>query len=229
MVYFTQDFVDFFNELSKNNKKEWFDLNRKRYEKNVKQPFAYFINELIDRVKMTGTQLDDLTAKESVMRINRDIRFAKDKTPYNTHVSAIVSPTGRKDKSIPGLFVKLQADAIFIAGGAHSPDKVQLLNIRRAIANEPDKISKIVGEADFKEKLGNLKGDINKRIPPEFAEAVQKQPFIANKQFYYYTEIDGKHILQDDLIDVILSYYLAGKELNSFLLEAIKKQELKNL
>ncbi len=221
MAYFEQDFVDFFKELSKNNKKEWFDLNRKRYEKSVKKPFANFVNVLIERIKMTGTQLDDLTAKEAVLRINRDIRFSKDKTPYNTHVSAIVSPTGRKDKSVPGLFVRLQADAIFIAGGAYNPDKEQLRNIRSAIAKEPDQISQIIKNANFKEKFGELKGDVNKRIPPEFTEAVQKQPLIAKKQFYYYTEIDGKHILNDDLIDVILSYYLAGKELNSYLLEAI--------
>ena len=97
MAYFTKDFIDFFKELAANNKKEWFDFNRKRYEKSVKQPFAEFVQEMIDRIRADDPKVD-ISTKDAIFRINRDVRFSKDKTPYKTHMAAIVSARGKKDK-----------------------------------------------------------------------------------------------------------------------------------
>jgi len=63
MAYFTKDFIDFFKELSANNKKEWFDSNRQRYEKSVKQPFAEFVQEMIDRIRADFVLIPDLYDK----------------------------------------------------------------------------------------------------------------------------------------------------------------------
>ena len=102
MQYFTQDYLDFFTELHQNDHKEWFHSQKKRYEISVKAPFERFIGDLIDRTQEHDPALQ-ITAKECILRINRDIRFSKDKTPYNLHRRAFVSQGGRKDKSIPGI------------------------------------------------------------------------------------------------------------------------------
>src|SRR5690349_8634042 len=101
MPYFKKDFVDFFKELSKNNSADWFAANRKRYEQSVKEPFAQFVGEVIRQVQKIDPEVK-IKPGDAITRINKDIRFSKDKTPYNTHVGAVISKAGKKDKSVPG-------------------------------------------------------------------------------------------------------------------------------
>ena len=85
MSYFDTDFLNFFQELNQNNTKTWFDNNRKRYEKTIKEPFYEFIQELILRLQDEDKDLYT-EPKESIFRINNDLRFTREKTPYKTHV-----------------------------------------------------------------------------------------------------------------------------------------------
>ncbi|MDX1315878.1 MAG: DUF2461 domain-containing protein, partial [Eudoraea sp.] len=93
----TKDTMGFLKALKKNNNREWFNENKSRYTKSVKEPFEQFIAEMIDAVSPFFDTLA-ITPKDAIFRIYRDVRFSKDKSPYKTHVSAIVSPAGRKDK-----------------------------------------------------------------------------------------------------------------------------------
>ena len=86
---FNEEYLDFFKELAQFNKKEWFDENRKRYEKSVKIPFKKFVTELIQEIQKIDPEVE-IEAKDAVFRINRDIRFSKDKTPYKIQMSAIL-------------------------------------------------------------------------------------------------------------------------------------------
>ncbi|HNR54889.1 MAG TPA: DUF2461 family protein, partial [Flavobacteriales bacterium] len=86
MAWFTNDFNDFFKDLAKNNNKEWFDANRKRYEASVKEPFTAFVAEAIKRIGKHDKAVR-IEPKEAIFRINRDIRFSKDKTPYKLNAS----------------------------------------------------------------------------------------------------------------------------------------------
>ena len=95
--WFTQDFIDFFSELEKNNTKEWFDANRKRYEKSVKIPFSAFTQAFINEVAKDDPELQQ-EAKNCTFRINRDIRFSNDKTPYKSTSSAIITKGGKKNQ-----------------------------------------------------------------------------------------------------------------------------------
>ena len=117
MSYFEQGMIDFFEELSENNKKEWFHANKKRYESHIKDPFHEFVTELIMRI-----QEEDLdfatTPKDAIFRINRDIRFSKDKTPYKTHVGASLKNGKRTAVNLPGYYVHLAANKVSI-GNKH--------------------------------------------------------------------------------------------------------------
>ncbi|MEO1054574.1 MAG: DUF2461 domain-containing protein [Bacteroidota bacterium] len=221
MSYFTSDFIAFFEELKDHNHKEWFDANRKRYEQSVKKPFAAFVDEMIGRINHHDPEVR-IEAKDAVMRINRDIRFSADKTPYNLHVGAIISKTGRKDKSVPGIFFKLTLEGIEIYGGAHGIDKDQINKVRTAIAAEPNQFQALIEAPNFVKKFGEIHGEKNKRLPKEFEEIANDQPLIANKSFYYFTSIDKKHILSDDLADIIMEYWLAAQPIKDFLANALK-------
>jgi uncharacterized protein (TIGR02453 family) len=87
--------LDFFKELAANNHKDWFDSNRKRYEESVKKPFSNFVSQFICELAAIDSEFNELTASECVFRINRDIRFSKDKTPYKSTCSAVVAPGGK--------------------------------------------------------------------------------------------------------------------------------------
>lgn len=222
MAYFTQDFLDFFKELAANNHKDWFHENKKRYEKSVKEPFDLFVKDLIAEIKKHDPELD-LEPKDCVMRINRDIRFAKDKTPYNTHRTAIVSRGGRKDKSVPGIYLRFSPEKIGILGGCYGPSTEQLSDIRSTISSDIKGFQKLISSKDFTSKFGAIQGDANKRIPKELQTAAESEPLIMNKQFYYVSEHDPKMILADDLIEQIMELWHTMRPVNEYFYKAFSK------
>ncbi len=219
MKYFSNDFTKFFKELKSNNQKEWFHANKKRYEAEVKKPFAKFVSDLIQ--ELGKYEELNVQAKDCILRINRDIRFSKDKTPYNTHVTAIISKAGRKDKSIPGLYIRLSPDMIGIMGGCYGPDKDQLARIRNTIAQDPKAFQKIISEKSFASKFGEIKGDSIKRVPKEYKEAAETEPLILKKHFYYMAEESPALISSDKLLPSVLEYYQVMKPVNDFFTKAI--------
>ncbi len=220
MAMFTADFIDFFKELSQNNNKKWFDQNRKRYEESVKTPFHNFVEGMIKKIQADDPEVK-ITPAESIFRINRDIRFSRDKTPYKTQMSALISRTGKKDKGFPGIFFSMGAANIMIYGGAHSLERERKYSIRKYISEHPDKFSKLLADRVFKDKYGRIHGDKNKRIPAEFNDAAEKQPLLFNKAFYYYAKLDAKLILDPNLEDIFMDYYLAAKPMREFLISAL--------
>jgi len=217
---FTEDFIDFFKELSRNNNKKWFDQNRNKYEEYVKTPFYTFVERMIQKIQVDDPEVK-ITPAESIFRINRDIRFSKDKTPYKSHMSALISRTGKKDKGFPGFFFSMGAVNIMIYGGAHSLEKDRLHNIRKYISEHLDEFSNLLADRVFKDKYGRIHGDKNKRIPTEFNEAAEKQPLLFNKAFYYYAKLDVKKILNPNLVDIFMDYYSAAKPMREFLINAV--------
>jgi uncharacterized protein (TIGR02453 family) len=221
MNTFKPEFLKFLKELSKNNSSEWFNENRKTYENEVKKPFAVFVEEMIGRIREHEPEVK-IKAGDAIMRINKDIRFSKDKTPYNTHVAANISVFGKKDKSYPGFYFQLSPAGISIYGGAYVLENEQLLKIRTYISRNLKKFSDTIHDKTFKEKFGVIKGEQNKRIPPEFQAVSEKEPLIANKQFYYSAELKPELITSAQLQDKLMEYYLAGRKVNDFLKQALK-------
>jgi uncharacterized protein (TIGR02453 family) len=220
MIYFSKDFISFFSELEKNNNREWFHENKKRYETSVKEPFENFVGGLIGKLSDVYPEMM-ITPKEVIFRINRDIRFSKDKSPYKTHMAALVSPGGRKDKTTPAMYVQANHLDIRVYSGSHMLEKDQLHNLRNHIATNLGTFDKLINEKKFSKTFGKILGEQNKRIPPEFQEAFEKQPLIANKSFYYFIKQEPQTILQDNLVEELVSKYKVALPLNSFITEGI--------
>ena len=220
MIYFEDDYLNFFKELAANNNKQWFDLNRKRYEDRVREPFKSFVGDLIQEVQRYDPEVR-IEPKDAIFRINRDIRFSKDKTPYKLFHSAIISQKGRKDKSFPGMYIELSPENLKIVGGVYQPDTRQIQSIREHIAKNSTQFVKLIGNADFKETFGAVRGEQNKRIPKEFRDLAEKLPLIANKQWYYFSELPPQQILQDDLLEVVVRHFKTMLPVNRFFEAAI--------
>ncbi|MBL7952300.1 MAG: DUF2461 domain-containing protein [Flavobacteriales bacterium] len=221
MAWFTNDFNAFFKDLAKNNNKEWFDANRKRYEASVKKPFEAFVAEVIKQVAKHDRNVR-IEPKEAIFRINRDIRFSKDKTPYKLNKSAIVSAAGRKDHSTPGIYFELGPESVKFYGGAYEPEKEQLEKIRIAIMRDPKGFRKTIENKAFVAMFKAVQGEANKVLPAEFKDAAKKEPLIANKQFYVGAERPAKLVSDPKLMDHLMDHYLAMCPFNAWLASAMK-------
>lgn len=223
MAFFNQDFLDFFIELAPNNNKDWFDVNRKRYEENVREPFKEFVAHLIQRIAEDDKEFAELEPKDCIFIINRDIRFSKDKTPYKMMVSAVVAPKGKKSKAINGVYFELGPEHVRVYGGVYEIDKEDLLTVREGISENPGKFKKLYSDDAFVSMYGELQGDKNKIIPKHLKEAAEKEPLIYNKQWYFYTEFEPETVLSEDLDDVILNCFEVGKPIEKFFNDLIKR------
>src|SRR5258705_181440 len=103
--------IEFLSKLSKNNNKEWFDKNRPSYE-SAKTNFKEFVNELIISTAKFDPSIKHLEAKDCIFRINRDVRFSKNKAPYKNNFGAILSPGGKKAFDA-GYYIQIQPGASF--------------------------------------------------------------------------------------------------------------------
>lgn len=221
MAYFSKEFNDFFKELPQNNKTEWFHANKKRYEEFVKEPFEEFVAEMISRMQKEDSEIN-IMPKEAIFRINRDLRFSKDKKPYKEWVSAVISKIGKKDKSYPGIYFHIGTKGLMLGGGLHMLEKDALENVRKYIQKNSPEFTKLVEDKGFKKMFGELRGERNKVLPAEFKEDVAKQPYLANKAFYFIAEYkDLKIILRPDLVDFMMEHYKTGKDFSGYLKKAL--------
>ncbi len=219
MSYIDDRFLDFLRELELNNDRDWFNSNKKRFESDVKAPFEALVQEVIDVVAKVDPTID-ISPKDAVFRIYRDTRFSKDKTPYKTHMGAVVGPGGRRALDSIGVYFEISGHRLGIASGLYMPDKDRLLAVRRLIMSRGAELDRILKGAAFKRLFEELQGDKNKVLPKEFKEAAKSQPLLFNKQFYCWAEYDPEEAKRDDLTKFVLQHYKAALPLNEFLAEA---------
>lgn len=223
MSFFSKDFIDFFIELAPNNNKDWFDLNRKRYENNVKKPFQEFVQHIINEIAKTDASFKNIEPKDCIFRINRDIRFSKDKSPYKLMVSAVVAPNGKKSKAVNGVYFELTPEHVRVYGGIYEIEKDDVYSVREGIANNLSKFQALYTNPEFKNVFGEIQGEKNKTLPKEFVETGAKEALIFNKQWYFYAEFPVEKILSKDLDKIILDCFEAGRPVEYFFNELIHR------
>jgi uncharacterized protein (TIGR02453 family) len=223
MSFFSSDYLHFFIELAANNNKDWFDLNRKRYEQNVKKPFAAFVKLIIDQLAKNDATFKELEAKECIFRINRDIRFSKDKSPYKMMCSAVVAPEGKKSKAVNGVYFEFGPEHMRVYGGVYEIEKEDLEAVREGIAQDISKFQKAYQNPIFVKTFGEILGDKNKVLPAHLREAASIEPLIFNKQWYFYTQFEPETILKENLDEIVLNCYEAGRPVESYFNELIKR------
>ncbi|MES2766208.1 MAG: DUF2461 domain-containing protein [Bacteroidota bacterium] len=221
-MYFQPEFLKFLKGLSENNSKAWFDQHRAEYEKYVKAPFKSFVEEMMIRIREFEPQLN-MNPRDAMFRINRDVRFSKNKAPYNIHVSALFTTANRKSE-IPGFYVRFSHDAAAAGGGGWDLSAESLKKVRQEIVEFPDELNNLQNEPAFKKLYGELKGEKNKVIPKEFKETFAAQPLVANKQFYYWAELPANIVLKENLAEYLMEYYHAGQNVNEFLKSVMRNE-----
>jgi len=179
--------LDFLAELQEHNNRPWFEQNRAAYEQ-AKAHFEAFVDRLIAEFN-AFEDLSGVTARDCTMRIYRDIRFSKDKSPYRTNMSAEITPGGRKSGRL-GYYIHVTPhDETFVGGGLYMPVPQQLASFRSAIDRDGSRFKAIVNAKDFKRQFGTLSGEKLKTAPQGYArdhpeiELLRLKQILAGRQW----------------------------------------------
>jgi uncharacterized protein (TIGR02453 family) len=138
---FTKSTFSFLDELAANNNRAWFEENKSRYESLVREPALDFIAAMEPSLKAfaPGFRAEPRKVGGSLMRVFRDTRFSRDKTPYKTNIGIQFRHALGKDIHAPGFYVHIAADKCFFAAGCWHPEPDALGKIRDLITQKPDK------------------------------------------------------------------------------------------
>lgn len=204
---FGKEAIPFLKAVGFHQNREWFQENRELFERALREPFGDLVETLTGRFSALGLGLRG-DRKKSLFRITRDVRFSKDKRPYNQHLSAILSPDGTKS-SEGVLFVYIGVDRCFaaIAWWQSRPELLQAM--RSAIVARPDDF-RAMSEALRRNRLGLGDDERLKRLPRGFEQVAEADigEAVRNRHFLVRHEIDPAAIhrpeLADDLVDFTL-------------------------
>lgn len=200
---FTDQTLKFLTALGFHQSREWFHENKKLYEKAVKDPLGDLIEASSERYAAMGIPLKG-SRKTSIFRINRDVRFSKNKDPYNTHTSAVLTRNGTK-KDSSGTYMHFTPGKCLFAAGIWYPQPKELLAMREAIVARRDDFLTI--EQDLNKKGLEFTTDTAlKRVPPAFkhVEDEELKRLLWQKSFIVERKVSDKAIESPDLIDTFL-------------------------
>lgn len=215
--FISANFFEFFIGLSQNNRKSWFDEHRSDYELWVKQAFHALVAAMQDQL---GAPYTEQKTTDLIFRINRDIRFSKNKEPYKLHMAAAFSPQGKKDMMHPGFYFQIGVEQCAVYMGIYNPDPVTIDHIRRHLASNSRELQHLIQAPGFKKYFGSVLGEKQKRLPADLAKAAEQEPLIAHKQWYYAYEFEPEALIDADCISFLMDAYRAGKPMNDFLMRA---------
>jgi len=221
----TQTYIDFFEDLAQNNHREWFQANKQRYEEEAKAPFLSMIQQVLEALNKEDRGYPE-EAKTTLFRIHRDVRFAKDKTPYHTILkTSIVKTNGvgeAKKSAWPGIYLAADAHTLRIGGGLVKIEPKKLKLLRQYVADHIEELQQMVSANAFANTYQELlKGESYKK-PDAIAQSAEvESPYLLLKQFYYMQEYPIKDYLNQDLTNFILHHIQAAKPVHQFLTDAM--------
>jgi uncharacterized protein (TIGR02453 family) len=214
-----QSTLEFLTKLRKNNNKEWFDKHRGEYE-TARENFLAFVEDVIKGTAKIDPSVGHLEPKKCIFRINRDIRFSANKTPYKTNLAATLSPGGKKSFTA-GYYIHLEPGASFLAGGMWQPESPLLQAIRQEIDYNADEFKKIISNKDFKRLFGSLsEEDKLKAVPKGYDKTHPEIELLKHRSFIVVKELSDKEVLAKDFLKKVLAAHKAMLPLNLFLRRA---------
>jgi uncharacterized protein (TIGR02453 family) len=164
---FPAEGIDFLGELKKNNDREWFTARKSVYLEKVQLPLVDLVSAVHgEMLRFAPAYVGE--PKKCIFRIYRDTRFAKDKTPYKTHVAAAMWRGGADKNSGAGFYFSVSPEEIEIGGGLYSPEPDALLAVRRHITEHHEAFRKTFETPGVRKLFGELWGESAARAPRGF-------------------------------------------------------------
>lgn len=222
----TKESIQFLDDLRNNNNRDWFQDSKKRYE-IFKKDYHQLVSGFLDAMKPMDPALEMLEIKNCTFRINRDIRFSKDKSPYKSHVGIWLS-SGAKGLNRAGYYVHIEKGASFIAGGFYSPEAEDLKKIRKEIAFFYDDLEAILNEPNFKKEFGDFNRNeksMLKNPPRGYEKDHPAIDFLKLKSFETVQKFDISEVTKKDFVSKMSQKLILLKPLNEFMNRALDTEE----
>ena len=221
-AHFGPGIFKFLSDLKKNNNREWFNDNKKRYEQDVKEPLLRFVEDFDERIEAVSPHFiaDPRPVGGSMFRIYRDVRFAKDKTPYKTNAGLHFRHEVGKNAHAPGFYMYIEPGAAFAGGGIWHPDSATLGKIRDAIdGHQPD----WVAARDHPDVVRSheLGGDTLKRPPRGYDPDHPLIEDLKKKDHFASTQYKEAEVTSADFIDHFTEDCIAISPFVGFLTRAV--------
>lgn len=215
--------LKFLSQLKKNNNKPWFDAHRAQYEA-ARIDFSNFIQLVIDAIQKSDTTITGTASKECIFRINRDVRFSHDKTPYKSHFGASIKRNGKKSP-FAGYYFHLEPGNTFVGGGLWQPETPYLKNMRQEIDYSWDEFQGILQEKNFKKTYGDLyKGsDVSlSTMPKGYEKDNPAAGYLRLKSFFAETKLEDEELTKATLHKKTVAAFEALQPLLNFINRTIE-------
>jgi uncharacterized protein (TIGR02453 family) len=207
--------LTFLSAVQKNNNRVWFEGHRSLYE-NAREQFEELIDSLI--VGLGSVEdLGGITAKDCVMRIYRDIRFSKDKSPYKRSMAAAIRPGGKRSGRLAYYLHLEPPNASVIAGGLHDPEPAQLVRFREAIDRDPKPFKKVVNNKAFVQTFGALEGERLKTVPKGYDRDHPELDLLRMKGVFAVRHLTDAQVLSPRFSAVVIESFTAMKPFLDYL------------
>lgn len=212
--------LKFLKELAENNNKPWFDENRDAYAK-AKTDFEVFVKEMLGLLSALEPDFKNQQAKNCIFRIFRDVRFAKDKSPYKPNFGAYFSKGGKKANAA-GYYMHIQPGGkCFLAGGVWMPESPMLKAIRQEIDYNFEAFSKILNQKNFKKLFTKIEGEALKTIPQGYTADNPAIELLKMKSFVVMFPLPDKNLTTEDFAQQCFETYKTMQPFVDFLNQVV--------
>lgn len=218
----TASIIRFLKGVKKNNNKAWLDANRSLYDTS-KEEFLAQVAEVLKGIVAFDKSYADLVPKDCIFRLNRDIRFSKEKHPYKTNYAAYFNPAGKKGSGA-GFYMHIEPGKSFAAVGLWDPPPAHLSAIRQEIDYNLDDWKKMIGDKSFKKYFSqgfNLSQRLV-RAPKGYEENNPAIEYLKMKNFVVSRSFTDEEISSAKFTSELVNTFKAGTILNAFINRAIE-------
>jgi uncharacterized protein (TIGR02453 family) len=214
----TPEILSFLKDLAQNNNKAWFDANRPRYD-SVRAQFVEFV---ADCIKELGKRMDlkDVEAKKCLFRINRDVRFSKNKDPYKLNFACSIGPGGKNDMMPSGIYIHIQPSESFVGMGMYELTPPQLKAVRQEIDFNLAKWKAIVHDPNFIKYFKEVAGERLKTNPKGYTADNEAIEWLRLKQFYVGHPLTEAILQSNDSAKHVGKVYDAATDFRQFLFDS---------
>ena len=220
--YFSPKLFAFLNDLSENNNREWFKDHQDDYEHYVREPALDFINDFATPLERISPHFvaDSRKVGGSLFRIQRDTRFAKDKTPYKDNTGVQFRHASARDVHAPGFYVNLQPGECYMGVGLWRPETKAAYAIRDRIDQDPDSWKKAARGKRFTDVF-TMTGDSLSRPPKGYAADHPLIEDLKRKDFIASTRLTQKQVTSDHFMEDFTDYCRRAVPFMRFLCDAV--------
>jgi uncharacterized protein (TIGR02453 family) len=203
---FSPDALAFLRALKRNNRREWFQPRKEKYEALIKLPMLELVECVNHELARFAPQYITVPQK-SVYRIYRDTRFSKDKTPYKTHISAIFPRSNAVKREGAVFYFHFTEKELLVFGGVYSPERDELLAYRTLLQEHYEEFQALLSGKQLKRTLGGLQGEQLSRMPKGFPVDHPAEALLRQRQWYLEGVLDIKLLTSRKLPSEIARHF----------------------